>query len=310
VIYIGGCGRSGSTLLERALGTLPGTVAVGELFLLGRRGVVGNEVCGCGEAFADCPFWIAVCGQVFAGRPEAIEELVRLQRSVDRNRHIPAAIAPFLPPSARRRRERYLDVLGRLYRSIADVSGCHTVIDSSKHASTAFLLHRLQSVDVHVVHLIRDSRGVAYSWTKIVARPEIRCEDAFMQRSSPPLTALRWLLDNSLIAALERMGQATTRVRYEDFVRYRGRELGRILEGAGADPQPSGTDPGRSRVIDLPPCHSVAGNPMRFRSGPVDLVLDDEWRRRLPRHHRHLVTAITAPMLGAYGYLGPTVVAS
>ena len=38
VLFVGGLGRSGSTLLARMLGTIPGMVSVGELVHLWKRG--------------------------------------------------------------------------------------------------------------------------------------------------------------------------------------------------------------------------------------------------------------------------------
>ena len=67
VIYIAGSGRSGSTMLERVLGEMPGFVNVGELIDLFRRTAPRGERCGCGLAFADCPFWIGVGERAFGG---------------------------------------------------------------------------------------------------------------------------------------------------------------------------------------------------------------------------------------------------
>src|SRR5215470_15851498 len=67
VVYIAGFGRSGSTLLERALGELPGYVNVGELIDLFRRTGPDGERCGCGEAFTDCAFWTDIGKHAFDG---------------------------------------------------------------------------------------------------------------------------------------------------------------------------------------------------------------------------------------------------
>ena len=47
------------------------------------------------------------------------------------------------------------------------------MVDASKHASHAFLVRRLRGVDLRLVHLVRDSRGVAFSWTKRMRRAEV-----------------------------------------------------------------------------------------------------------------------------------------
>ena len=72
VLFIAGTGRSGSTLLERALGVMPGYVNVGELVDLFRRVAAEDERCGCGERFSTCPFWREVGERLlWGGRPGA-----------------------------------------------------------------------------------------------------------------------------------------------------------------------------------------------------------------------------------------------
>jgi len=48
VLFIGGLGRSGSTLLDRMLGRLDDVWSVGELVHLWERGLSQNNRCGCG----------------------------------------------------------------------------------------------------------------------------------------------------------------------------------------------------------------------------------------------------------------------
>ena len=54
ILYIGGFGRSGSTLVERCLGQLDGFCAAGELRHLWDRGVVHNQLCGCQTPLRAC----------------------------------------------------------------------------------------------------------------------------------------------------------------------------------------------------------------------------------------------------------------
>src|SRR5690606_21580524 len=55
VLYVGGWGRSGSTLLECVLAEAEQTVALGEVVWLWERGLGRNELCACGQPFHDCP---------------------------------------------------------------------------------------------------------------------------------------------------------------------------------------------------------------------------------------------------------------
>src|SRR5207237_8504722 len=99
VIFIAGSGRSGSTLLERVLGEMPGFVNVGELIDVFRRDV-SSERCGCGEPFVSCPFWSRVGKRVFDDwEPGRLAEVRRLEHRVARQRYLPRLLA--LPLGAR-----------------------------------------------------------------------------------------------------------------------------------------------------------------------------------------------------------------
>src|ERR1022692_3637443 len=68
--------------------------------------------------------------------------------------------------------DEYISYYARLYAAIIKVSGCELVVDSSKHPSLAHCLRWLPDVDLRVLHLVRDSRAVAYSWSRQVRRPD------------------------------------------------------------------------------------------------------------------------------------------
>src|SRR5215475_6872222 len=167
VIYLGGLGRSGSTLLERLLGELPGVCACGEVVHLWQRGVTANERCGCGLEFSACDFWSQVGKQAFGGWDKLdIARTAHLKHAVDRIRMIPRlALRAGLTSRFRSDLAEYSQNYVRVYRAIADVSGCDAVVDSSKHASLAFCLSSCPDIDLRVIHVVRDSRAVAYSWT-------------------------------------------------------------------------------------------------------------------------------------------------
>jgi UDP-N-acetylglucosamine transferase subunit ALG13 len=304
VLYIGGSGRSGSTLLERVLGQLPRFCAVGEVVHVWRRGVRDNQLCGCGTPFRECPFWDQVGKEAFGGW-EAIDldEVLALQEAVDRHRFIPFMLAPSLWPRYQRRARRYSAYLTRLYRAIQNVAESRMIIDSSKSAPFAFLLGRAPGLDLRVVHLVRDSHGVAFSWTRRVPRPEVRGGEAYMPTYRPARAGFEWITDNLLFHVLGRTGVPRALLRYETLVRDPRTEIHRVLDLLG-----EGDDIGdlrfiRDGYVEVEANHSVSGNPMRFDRGRVPLRVDDEWKRKMERSDRALVSAITWPLLVRYRYL-------
>ena len=305
VLYIGGFGRSGSTLVERILGQLPGFCSAGEIVFLWQRGLIDGQLCGCGVPVPECEFWSRVGKTAFGGWDQIdAREMLALQHRADRNRFIPSMVTPQLRPGARSDVARYGDVLSRLYRAIGEVSGARVVIDASKHASTAFLLStRVPGLDVRVVHLVRDPRGVAYSWTKEVKKPEVTGEDAFMPVYSPASSGRQWLSYNLMFEALRAVPAARSEVfRYEDMLAGPRAELERILAHAGEPVLPESFAFLGDREVLLGVDHTVAGNPMRFHQGPLALRLDEAWKSKLPARDQKIVAAVTTPLRLRYGY--------
>lgn len=302
LLYVGGCGRSGSTLLDRTLGQLRGVCAVGELVHIWQRGLLGDHLCGCAAPFSACPFWSRVGDLAFGGwRNVDAETVLRLQRRVDRNRYIPLMLATRLFPRYRRRLLDYVAYLDRLYRAIAEAAGATIIVDSSKHASFAFLLRHVPSVDLRVIHLVRDSRGVAHSWTKAVRKPEVKDRTEFMPRYHPLRMAVRWTLYNAAFHVLRWLRTPTHFVRYESFVREPVTNLQRICSFAGVPSEDLPISP-PGHHLELRPTHSVAGNPMRFRHGPIELRVDEAWRTEMEPRIRSFVYTLTWPLMRRYGY--------
>jgi hypothetical protein len=306
VVYIAGSGRSGSTLLERALGEIPGFVNVGELIDLYRRTAAHDELCGCGKAFADCTFWAGVGGRAFGGwQGERLDAVHRLQGRVARQRHMPRLLAMRLTGRGFRSDvARYGANYASLYRAIATESGAACVVDASKWPVQALALARA-GLDVRVIHLVRDVRGVAYSLGKRqVARPHAVRETDVMSHYAPTVAAARWVAVQGQAELLRRCGLPVARARYEEFVLRPRRTVEAALDRLGL-PQPPGhlAHLGDGRLV-LGTSHGLSGNPSRFSDGEITLRADETWRGRMSRRDRLVVTAIGLPLLLRYG-LGP-----
>jgi hypothetical protein len=200
----------------------------------------------------------------------------------------------------------YTSYYARLYAAITDVSGCDLVVDSSKHPSLAHCLRWQPDVDLRVLHLVRDPRAVAYSWSRQVLRPDTD-RQSYMTRYSPATTARQWDVQNAAFQLLARTGVPTMRLRYEDFTAEPELTLHRVADFAGLpsrDSYPFLTADGPSWRAHLSGSHSVSGNPMRFTTGQIPIRADEKWRTSMPKAQQRAVTALTLPLLAGYGYLG------
>jgi hypothetical protein len=298
VLYLGGLGRSGTTLVERLLDELPSVCALGEVVHLWQRDILDDERCGCGAHFSACTFWKRVGERAFNGWTNVdVARVHALRDAVERTRHIPRLAAAQQAPDEVR---EYAGYYARVYAAAAEVSGARVVVDSSKHSALAHVLRWADDIDLRVVHVVRDARGVAYSWTKSVARPETDGTDE-MTRYSPGRSALLWNAHNAAFGLLARR-VAVKRIRYEQFLDDPRVALRELSAYAGIPVQESDLDFLGTGHADLKVGHSAAGNPMRFTVGRLPLRRDDAWVRALPSGQRRLVGAVCAPLLRAYGY--------
>lgn len=308
VLYVGGMPRSGSTLLDLMLGQLPAHCDVGELFYLWIGGARRNQDCACGEAFSDCPFWTAVGDVAFGGWDQVdVQDVLHMQEEVDATKWLPLILSPRRPAIFQRRLDAYTDVMVRLYRAIAEVSGATTVVDSTKRPSLAYILRRSPEVDLRLVHIVRDPRAVVHAWTKKVRVPDGSAPRSHLKQRSPVQITRRWLTVNTMIAGLARLSVPAVVLRYEDLVTDARTELRRVLVLTdGPDGAPGGIDDPLSFIdgqhLQLAPSHTVAGGRIRFKRGSIDLRLDEEWRRDMSDGLRRTVGAVTAPLARGYGY--------
>jgi hypothetical protein len=302
ILYLGGYSRSGSTLLGRVLGEASNTICIGETRFLWSRGLIDNVDCGCGTRFRSCPFWSAV-GALAFGSWEQVD--ARHLAEVDRVTNLLAALPAYLTPQLRPRLGamigEYVDHLTRLYAAIARVSGASTIIEMSKHPTFACLLLRMPASDVRILHLVRDSRAVAYSWTRHKELSSPIGGKPFMPKFGVSDTATKWLAWNMVFHALSLGPTPYLRLTYEGFV---GDPWGALEQISGLMDEPllPAAETLKENEVRLSEHHMFSGNPMREKTGWVPIRLDNEWQTKFSAGPRARVNAITWPLLSLYGY--------
>ena len=120
VLFVAGAGRSGSTLLSSVLGQSTGVVDVGEVWKMWRLRQEPDRFCGCGSRLDACPFWEAVATAspgLYDPDPEVMVAMARIG-------HARGSWRLWAQLKAGRGGvDAYAERLGRLYRSVAEVSG-------------------------------------------------------------------------------------------------------------------------------------------------------------------------------------------
>jgi hypothetical protein len=300
VAYIAGYGRSGSTVLDIALGQHPAVMGSGEIAALTRHVWVQNEYCACGSPIRDCPCWNEACEQWWRGlgsnfvldysllqrKFEGLSMLARSSSGIGLGR-------PF---------GQYSIHTKRLFDTILSRSNKQVLVDSSKLPGRAMALAEIPGIDLRVIHLVRDGRGVAWSLLKSYERDARSGLQKEIKPKSAIRTALRWSAVNLAVEYLSRRKgpAAVMRVRYEDFAS----EPASTMQQIGSFLELDLSQIGSSLQIgaSMEPGHQVAGNRLRM-SGSIALKKDDSWRTRMPPGQRVAFERLSGWMLKRYGYL-------
>ncbi|MFI9503700.1 sulfotransferase [Nocardia sp. NPDC052566] len=294
VLCITGWCRNGSTIIGNILNEIPGFFHVGELHFLWRNaaGRGANEECGCGRKLVDCPVWSTILP---VGRPAGItlaqhaDTVVRHQLATVRTRHTWRVLGRGLHNEQIR---AHAALMTEVYHAIAARSDARVIVDTSKVPGESALLPHLDGITPYYVHLVRDPRAVAQSWS----RPK-----EYVYEMSPGKSTGYWTGFNLAAHAItRRYPERSMLLRYEDFIAEPEATIDRLLRLCDSDPA---ANPVSDRTVDLHTNHTVTGNPDRFHVGATVIrPTDNTWRTELSAADRRTVEALSWPLARRYGY--------
>ena len=281
-VYIAGEPRSGTTLLGVLIAASIGAFNCGELRLLWIQLDAGG-LCQCGSELGSCEVWSAVVADVRRTLGAHFDE------AVGRNQSPRWSLDKFRFPRADPATEALRTATEQ---ALERVTGEHVFVDASKFAGT--LISALgRDRPLVVPHLVRDPRGVTFSWRRAKTLPATN-------GTLPPrpawTKALLWSRNNQVIDRLLRDAAqadrpvASVRIRYEDLTADPAPLLEAIAQAAGVP------------LVSRPPAggHGIAGNTVLYEPAPV--TADDRWTREMRWRDKAVASALTAPLLRRYGY--------
>lgn len=195
VVYIAGSSHSGSTLLGLILGAAPEVLYCGEINQYRRAAWRDRPVaCTCGSEYGECPLW----SRVYADLPHGRDLNPAPGFSLANVRLLLSTLVSGGPKGA----TEYGEVVEAIRRhAVRGTDESLRIVDSSKSLIGLDALRRSANVDLRVIHLVRDGRGVAASYRK---------------RGRSPLAGMAaWmLLNTALLLYIRRYGLTCLRVDY------------------------------------------------------------------------------------------------
>ena len=329
VLAITGLERSGSTILDIVLGSHPDIESVGEVANLTVNGWISREslhgialknlrvpICTCGKRldvlYVDtpdeaCPFWTSVRREwVERTDPDRLKSYSELRLNFERTR--PAFLLQQYLRLLHERRRRsasfrsYAGLTRAFFESIRAVSRKPVIVDSTKSPVRTFALGMIPGIDLYVVHLVRDGRGVVASLRKTFEK-DIQAGIMWDHKGRPMWKAIaRWIAMN--LAAewvCTQLGpKRTIRLRHEDLVADPRGALERI--GSLVELDLTSVADAISSGEPMQAGHNVGGNRTK-KSGIITLRPDaQEWRTALSPTEQRLSWVLMGWLMRRYGY--------
>ena len=318
LLYITGCGHSGSTLLDMMLGGHSRISALGEVHRLYLNALSTERAhrCTCTKLVLECPFWQRVASELQKTLGVQDREIFQRLPTTDPKYvdHPLTGDVFYTPPIPKlfrfnvtnicltlgwargwqafstmfgepRARLCAIDNSLLIFDAVRRVWNTPIIVDSTKNVGRLKGLHLRSKIPMRILYLLRDGRGVAYSRMR---RKKITMADA----------AKVWVKEHAKakLALLTVPKSSITYLRYEDLCRDPKRELTGLCESLSISFE------AEMLSIRSPNRHNLGGNPMRFRANENRLSLDERWRTNLSRKDLAEFDHIAAKLNRKFGY--------
>lgn len=301
VLYIGGLNRSGSTLITKYLNEFEGFFSVNEVVFIGIHGLHDDFLLGNGERFSQNKVWQEIIIRAFGTAPKW-KELSFFENNIHKNLGLPAR---YLTQSQKdnSQTDQYRKNLVKLYRAIADVTQCTVIVDSSKSPDYAYMLSTIDDIDLYLLHLTRDFRGIYFSQKKRVQRSDVLPDDS-SSRNMRQTKLWKFLIRSYLVSIkfflLQKRNIKYTRLRYEDFCQSPEIFARKMLDFLRCDISLLLTED-QHKITLREENIGIWGNPMRMGK-EIIISQDKEWRDKLPAGRKRLLSYLLYPLFKIYDY--------
>lgn len=247
VIYVAGCGHSGSTAFEKALCVSRDCIGMGEVYQLVKRGEGFGDLskypCSCSQTIATCKLWEKAIPVMFSKPAGSLE--------------------------------RYLAAYDELYKQYGESK---FIVDSSKVLEPIDIFSKSE-VDVVVIHLVRDVRAWIRAMkkglkrTQVVKNTGIRASVKRFLRSSTIYLAHEWYFTNLKVeASISKHGFRAILVGYEPFCFETKRTINEVHDFVGISDNCENLD------LTFAVTHNVLGNRMRLnKNKSKSISYDFNW---------------------------------
>lgn len=279
VVYIASLGHSGSTLLDKILGSYKNNFSVGELnfwdFYINTENHNGDKIyhdfktCSCGSKVINCEFWKKIL--------KKRKYLVNTRELKNERRSI---LGFFLFPWKKienisiSNNDYFFLLKDIYYENLKFNKNFNYIVDSSKFRNKLVQLIQDKKIDLKIIFLIRDGRGVSYSYEKNENKNFIWAN-------------LYWIWTNLILYKIVKKSKRKFIIfNYDNFAKNPNKNIQKLENFLNLDLS------NYVRNINKTVYHNIAGNNMRFKKFK-GIKYDQKWKREFPLFKKIIVNIIS-----------------
>jgi len=281
IVYLMGAGRSGTTALATFLGNSKDILTVGEMHQFFEH-IDENKSCSCGMSLSSCPFWSRVLKEL----PKDYIESSNEYRNFCKRFEYHSAISKYaLNRFSQDDLKRYLLINETIFRAINNISKKRYILDSAKYIGRALGLRKSNNLNLKIIYVVRDVRGVINSFSKNVQSPR-----------RPFSTIIYWLIINSIGEFIYRVSPRDTilKLKYEDLIENPIEEVNRVEEFLEVDLNIIKKKIENQESFEMP--HIVGGNRLKVNR-EIKFKKDIDWKEKYNFFTRFFYFFLASPIM-------------
>ena len=256
IVYLLGAGRSGTTLLATLLNNHDSIKTLGEMHQFFEF-LDDDKNCSCGTSLKNCNKW----KEAVSSLKSNVNSKRKFVNQEEKHSKIPGLLA------GKTADRKYLTIQEEVFSSIHEHRPSKWYVDSSKYIARFLLLKKSKKLNIKGIYVVRDPRGVVYSFQKKVQTPK------------RPISALLYYNIINLFGEIAyRMDDDTIKIRYEDLVDKPQETLSRIYSHIFDEKIEAEK---LAQYFEIP--HIIGGNRMKVEKR-IRLKPDQKWLKNILRH--------------------------
>ena len=318
LVMILGAGHSGSTLLDKALGSHPSCFSLGEVNNLDKELNKDFSLCGCSKPIRECDFWLDIVNRLSDkyGK-DYMRTPLELKTNIDfdsgsKLEKIVFLIKTFFSSRPMKnllndRMEEGMKISSDIIEMVFEKTGADILIDSTKNIFRSFLYrNQFREYKIKFIHLVRDGRSVLNSYQKKTYNVHMlnettgKIEKKIYPRTTiekPQKDVKEWMSANIKAGIFLRLFANKDRyfLRYEDFTTEPEKYLRELAEFMEIDYD------AKMLRLDNRVNHMCGGNASRINA--VDIKKPSEsWKKDLDNSTLSLFNKKAGWLNRNYGY--------